>query len=160
MSFIATANPPNAAAEPPIANDGFWPDIDRTALRQSIRLDGTVTAERLLPAILDAMAAVNAELQAWADQQQANGHATLGEVPAKTLAGESVKLRHYRRAVYSHVQAQLAEAYRDTDTLPQGTGKEPRVQAALEVRVDGFLQSLRWAVADIQGTPRVIAELL
>lgn len=160
MSFIATANPPDAALEPPIANDGFWPDIDRAALRQAIRLDGTVTAERLRPAILDAMAAVNAELQAWAEAQQEQGHATLAEVPAKTLDGESVKLRHYRRAVYSHVQAQLAEGYRDADTLPQGTGKEPRVLAALETRVDGFLQQLRWAIADLQGGSRVIAELL
>ena len=46
------------------------------------------------------------------------------------------------------------------DTLPQGTGKEPRVMAALEIRVDTFHQQLRWAVADLPGKSRVIAELL
>ena len=58
------------------------------------------------------------------------------------------------------LQAQLAEAYRDMDTLPQGAGKEPRVLSALEVRVDGFNQQLRWAIADLQDKPRTIVELL
>ncbi len=160
MSFIATANPPAAGTEPVVANDGFWPDIGREQLRKDIRLDGTVTAERLHLAIEAAMWSINAELQAWQDEQLAAGHATLAAVPAKRLAGESVKARQYRRAIYSHVQAQLAEAYRDMDTLPQGAGKEPRVLSALEVRVDGFNQQLRWAIADLQDKPRVIAELL
>lgn len=160
MSFIATANPPAATAEPPIENDGWWPDIDRVELRRAVRLDGTVTVERLQLAVLEAMAAVNAELQTWRDAMQDEGHDTLADVPATKLAGESVKLRRYRRAIYCHVQAQLAEAYRDTDTLPQGAGKEPRVMSALELRVDTFLQQLRWAIADVQGASRVIAELL
>ncbi len=55
MSFIATANPPARGAEPAVGNDGFWPDIDREKLRAEIRLDGTVTMERLHKALLAAM---------------------------------------------------------------------------------------------------------
>ena len=159
MSFIATANPPAHGAEPVVANDGFWPDIAPEQLRKDIRLDGTATPERLQIALLAAMWSVNAELQEW-KLQQGGGYATLADVPAISHGGASVKTHQYRRAIYSHVQAQLAESYRDINTLPQGAGKEPRVLAALEIRVDGFHQQLRWAIADLLGTSRVIAELL
>lgn len=160
MSFIATANPPARGAESAVGNDGFWPDIDREKLRADIRLDGTVTKERLQKALLAAMWSVNGELREWKKLQTAAGYATLLAVPADQLDGESVKVQQYRAAVYAHVQVQLAEAYRDIDTLPQGAGKEPRVMAATEIRVDGFNQQLRWAIADLQDTSRVIAELL
>lgn len=160
MSFIATANPPAATVEDVVVNDGFWPDIDREQLRRDIRLDGTVTADRLRGALEAAMWSINAELRDWQEEQIAAGHATIADVPAAQLGGQSVKHLQYLRAIYCHVQAQLAEAYRDIDTLPQGAGKEPRVLTALDVRIDGFNQQLRWAIADLRGASRAIVELL
>jgi len=160
MSFIATANPPIAGQEPIIENDGWWPDIAREQLRRDIRLDGTVTPERLHLAIEAAMWEVNAELQPWQDSQIAAGYPVLEAVPSRQLGGDSIKARQYRRAIYSHVQAQLAETYRDMDTLPAGMGKEQRVLSALALRVEGFQQQLRWALADLQDKPRTIVELL
>ncbi|RYF02230.1 MAG: head completion/stabilization protein [Comamonadaceae bacterium] len=160
MSFVATANPPARGTEPAVRNDGFWPDIDREKLRADIRLDGTVTAERLHKALLTAMWSVNGEVREWKRAQLAAGYATMQDVPADQLDGQSVKVQQYHAAIYAHVQAQLAEAYRDIDTLPQGAGKEPRVMAAIEIRIDGFNQAQRWAIADLQDTSRVIAELL
>lgn len=160
MSFIATANPPISSAEAAIANEPFWPDIDCEQLRKEIRLDGTVTTERLQVAVLAAMWAVNAELSEWKARQLDAGRATLADVPAPSHAGQTVKQHQYRRAIYFHVQAQLAEAYRDMDTLPQGSGKEARVHAAIEIRIDGYNQQLRWAIADLQDGPRTIAQLL
>lgn len=160
MSFVATANPPARGAEPAVANDGWFPDIEREQLRKDIRLDGTATVERLAIAVEAAMASVNAELQEWAAEQRAAGHATLADVPAPQVGGKSIKVMQYRNAIYWYVQAALAEAYRDMDTLPQGDGKGARVQAALDGRVEGFQQQLRWAIADVQNRSRVIAELL
>lgn len=160
MSFLATANPPAHGTEPAVANDGFFPAVDCEALRTDIRLDGTVTAARLKLAVVDAMLAVNGELQQWRVTQEQAGHAALANVPSASLAGESAKVHQYRKAIYAHVGASLAEAYRDMDTLPQGAGKEARVMSGLETRVDGFHQQLRWAIADLQGKSRVIAELL
>lgn len=160
MSFIATANPPAHNAEPEVANDGFFPAIECERLRKELRLDGTVTPERLRLAVTDAIIATNAELAAWRAAQIDAGHATLADVPAYNLGAESHKLHLYRKAIYSHVQAQLAEGYRDMSTLPEGANKADRVYAATEVRTDGYLQQLRWAIADLQGTPRVIADLL
>lgn len=160
MSFITTANPPVQGAETAVANDGFFPAIDCEQLREDIRLDGTVTPPRLQRAVMAAMWAVNAELREWRAAHQQAGRATLADVPAATIGGESVKVGQYRQAIYAHVQAQLAEAYRDIGTTPQGAGKEARITSALEVRTDGFNQLLRWALADLKDTSRVIAELL
>lgn len=162
MSFITTANPPPQLAEPAISNQPFWPDITPAHLRAERRLDGTVTPERLAQAIEAAMWAVNGELRAWQQVQELAGYYSLDEVPAPEAkaSGESLKVKQYRRAVYYHVQAQLAEAYRDMDTLPSGMGKEQRVLSALEIRVDGFARELRWAIADLQDKPRTIVELL
>ncbi|QIL44658.1 head completion/stabilization protein [Acidovorax sp. HDW3] len=162
MTFITTANPPPQAAEPPLANEPFWPDISPAHLRAERRLDGTVTAERLAQAIEAAMWDINAELRPWQQAQELAGHQQLADVPAPAakVSGESLKVKMYRRAVYYHVQAQLAEAYRDMDTLPTGVNKEQRVLSALEIRVDGFRQQLRWALADLQDKPRTIVELL
>lgn len=160
MSFITTARPPDAADEPPIQNAPFWPDIDPQHLRDERRLDGTVTPARLAQAIEAAMWDVNARLRDWQAAQELAGHATLADVPAPAIGGESVKAKQYRRAVYYHVQAQLAEAYRDMDTIPAGLGKEGRVLSALEIRVEGFQRELSWAIADLQETPRTIIALL
>ena len=158
--FVAIANPPPKGAESAVANDGFWPDVDCEQLRRDKRLDGTVTAERLRDAIESVMWAVNAELAAWQAEQLAAGHASLAEVPAPMLGGESIKAKQYRRAIYAGVQSELAEAYRDMDILPDGLGKEGRVRSKLELRVDGFNTNMRHAIADLLGKPRVIAELL
>ncbi len=158
--FVATANPPAKGAEAPVANDGWWPDVDCEQLRQDARLDGTVTPPRLLLAVEEAMLSVNAELAEWKAEQIALGFTNLEEVPAPKLGGKSVKLKHYRRAIQAHVQSQLATAYRDIDTLPDGAGKESRVRSALEIRQDALDTRTRHAIADLQGTPRVIAALL
>ena len=160
MSFVSTANPPAAGIEPVVSNDGFWPDIDPAQLRKDVRLDGTATPERLQLAIEAAMWSINDELARWKEAQMELGHAQLVQVPAPQLGGESVKLKQYRRAICCHVQAQLAEANRDIDTLPNGAGKEQRVLSALDTRRDELLRQLRWAIADLQHKPRTIAALI
>ena len=164
MSFIATTNPPVKGTEGVVFNDGFFPDVDCERLRADARIETTVTPPRLTEAIEAAMWAINNELATWQALQLASGFATLADVPASVLGkdgdAESVKVKQYRNAIKWHVMAETAEASRDMSTLPQGAGKESRVMSGIETRVDGFHQKLRWAVADLQGRSRVIAELI
>ena len=51
MSFVATARPPVATAEPPVSNDPWFPEMEPAAVRDACRLDGTITTARLLPAL-------------------------------------------------------------------------------------------------------------
>lgn len=160
MSFIATAIPPVQGAEPVVHNDGWFPPIDPAQLRRDCRLDGTATPERLQLAIAAAMWDVNAELKDWQAARLAEGAASLGDVAAPTIAGQHLKELQYRRAIYSHVQAQLTSEWRDKDTLPAGASREERIFTGLAGRIDGFQQQQRWAIADLIGGARAIVELL
>ena len=160
MSFLAKVNPPPAGSELPVSNDPWFPAIDPAQLRATCRLDGTVTPERLQHALLQALASVNAELWEFKVSNMLLGHASLADVPAGALNGESVKVHHYRRAVYACVQADLAEAYRDIDTTPHGDGKNERIRERIEAKVDEHRRALRWAIADMLGVRRTTVELI
>lgn len=160
MSFIATANPPTAATELPVENDPWFPAIDPAHLRATCRLDGTVTPTRLQHALLDAIASVNRELATWRAQREAEGRATLADVPTHQLNGQSVNVLHYRRAVYAAVQADLAEAYREIDTTPQGAGRAARVGDQLALKVGEHRRTVRWALSDLTGIRRTTVDLV
>lgn len=156
MSFLGTPPSPTAAEETAIENDGWFPAIDLAHLRSTMRLDGTVTPDRLGHAAVNAMLSVNAELAAYKEAQQAAGLATLAAVPAPQLGGESAQLHRYRRAVYACVQADLIERYRDFDT----TGAGDKLAEKLELRIDALRRDLRWALADLMGQRRTTVELI
>ena len=160
MSFLAKVNPPPAGSELPVSNDPWFPAIDPAQLRATCRLDGTVTPERLQHALMQALASVNAELWEFKVSNMLLGHASLADVPAGALNGESVKAYHYRRAVYACVQADLAEAYRDIDTTPSGEGKAERVREKIEAKIEEHRRTLRWALSDLLAIPRTSVELI
>lgn len=162
-AFIVTANPPAAAQEPTITNDGFFPDMDPAKVRDACRLDGTATTERLTTALKDAMLSINAELQAWADEQRSRwGYTALAEVPAPQVGGESAKVLYYRRAVHYCLMADLAEMYRNLSTTPAGTGtgKADRVMEELVIQLGEHRRKQRWAISDLLGQARCTVELL
>ena len=154
MSFIATANPPLAADDAQVNNDSWFPAVDAKRARDVCRLDGTVTPPRLAHAIEAAMDTVNAELRAYQAAQQAAGVQTLQD------AGDGRQAGRYLRAIYAHVQADLAEAYRDIDTTPHGAGKPERVADKLELRVDEHRRNQRWAISDLLGIRRTTVDLI
>ena len=161
MSFVATARPPIAATEAPVSNASWFPEMDPAAVRDACRLDGTITPVRLLPALKAAMLSINAELDQYHLEQQSRwGYASLAEVPAPMIGGESAQVLRYRRAVHACLQADLAEAYRDMDTTPSGDGKSERVRERIEARIDEHRRALRWAIADIKGQRRTTVELI
>lgn len=160
MSFIATANPPLADAEGTIQNDGFFPAVDVATLREAIRLDGTVTPMRLRQAILAAMVSVNAELLSYQAAAIAGGRATMAGMPCPQIGGSSQHTTLYLRAVYAHVQADLAEAYRDIDTTPHSEGKSDRIKARIDGQTDEHRRTMRWAISDILGIRRTTVELI
>lgn len=160
MSFIATPPPQHAWDEPKpagsIKNDGFFPDIDPAHVRDTIRVNGTVTEQRLVESISNAMASINRELAEWKLAKQALGHGKLDDVPAAQIDEVSVLQHHYLRAVYQTVNADLVERYRDFDTTAAG---DRRAQD-MDTTIDDSRRNARWAVADILGRPRLTAELI
>mgnify|MGYP002515146977 FL=1 len=83
-----------------IKNTSFWPDVRVSEFRRDMRMDGSVTDPRLRLALLTAIAEVNADLYEFREKQRAQGYASLADVPADVIDGESQRLMLYRRAVF------------------------------------------------------------
>lgn len=158
--FVITATPPDSTEEPSITNDGWFPDMEPAKVRAACLLDGTVSADRLLPLLQNAMLDVNAELAEWAQEQRARwGYASLADVPAPQVGGESAKLLHYRRAVHACLQAQLLDAYRGMATISTGN-KLDRSSDDTSTQAGDHRRNQRWAIADLLGHARATVELI
>ncbi|MDE3330397.1 head completion/stabilization protein, partial [Burkholderia pseudomallei] len=99
---------------------------------------------------------VNDELAAWRARQRAAGAATLADVPAPRIDGESAHVARYRRAVYHLTHADVTEKYRGYDTTKSGG----QVAADLAATVDDSRRAARWAISDILGIARSTVELI
>lgn len=152
--FIATA--PTAPDEGEIANSPFWPAISLADLRETVRLDGTVTTARITHAVVDAITSVNRDLADWRSARQAEGHTTLAAVPSDVINNESVHLHSYRRAVYAMTRANLLERYTDYSATGDGVkGADAKI-----ISSDDLYRDARFAIRDILGTTHNTVELI
>lgn len=155
MSTLVIAAPrPAETAEPPVKNTFFWPDIDLQQLRESLRYEGTVTAQRLRMAVKTAIAEVNAELFDWRAEQMAAGFRTLGAVPAETLDDVNEKVTYYFAAVEAVTAAVIVERYRGYDA--GGTKKAGEIEAS----ADEYWRDARFSISRIGGRHGCIVSLL
>ncbi|WP_338570632.1 head completion/stabilization protein [Erwinia billingiae] len=154
MQFVA---PEKATGTPEIIpNNSFWPDIDLATFRSVMRVDGTVTPQRLKQVVLTAMAEVNAELYPWREQQELHGFNNLDGVPAEQLAGRSVRLHHYENAVWCWARAVLNERYQDFDA----TAAAAKRGEELEDATGDLWRDARWAISRVQNAPHCTVELI
>lgn len=151
--LVATA--PNTAPDP-ISSGDWYPSIDLADARAVMRLDGTVTNERLTECVALAMSSVEDLLDAWQQQQLALGREKLADVPSKVIGNKSRLVLLYTRAVYATAQADLIERYRDMDTTNAGNKRAD----TLEPTIDDYRRNVRYAIRDILGRPRADAELI
>lgn len=138
----------------------FWPSITTASFRETMRVDGTVTADRLINALKNAMIETNRELFQWQQQEICLGFYSLDAVPANRLqegdVAESELVYLYRRAVFCYAKANLTERYRDIDTTPNGHKKAD----ALDPSIDDLQRDAIWAIQRIKGTTHNIVELI
>ncbi|OCA54215.1 head completion/stabilization protein [Photorhabdus namnaonensis] len=139
-----------------VTSGAFWPDIKLADLRRAMRLDGTVTTDRLMHAASEAALNANSQLDAWREKQEADGFVSLMTVPAPAINGTTALVFRYHRAVYCFAKALLTEGYRDIDTTRQG---EKHAQA-LSTQIDDLWRDGQHAIRDILGRHRMIAELV
>lgn len=156
MSFAVPVPAVDPADAGVVSAAPFWPEIDPEKMRESHRIDGAVSAPRLLDALVEAMATVNAELSAWRATQILAGHNTLADVAAEQVNSESIHVHRYRRAVGCMAKALLLERYRDYDTTARGDRKAD----VMADPIDDLRRDARWAISDILGTGRVTVELI
>jgi hypothetical protein len=147
---------PPAVTEPMIINSLFWPDVDPVAVRDVMRIEGSITAPRLRRAIKSAIAEVNAELFTYRRDRMADGYQLLAEVPAEQLDGESLRVSEYQNAVSAMTLALLSEQYRSLDTTATGARKAEGVEAS----IDELWRCARQAISNVAERSHCIIGLL
>ncbi|MBD9653588.1 head completion/stabilization protein [Pseudomonas sp. PDM12] len=151
--FIAGGNTTTAH---PISNADFWPKLDGQQLRAAMRIDSSVTDDRLEAATVNAMIEANRELSAYRAARKAEGYHSLTAVPAEQISDESELLHLYRRIVYCRALAELIERYRSYDTTNSGEQKVTEEQTS----PDQLRRDARFALRNILGVSQNTVELL
>lgn len=139
-----------------IKNTSFWPDVRVSEFRRDMRMDGSVTDPRLRLALLTAIAEVNADLYEFREKRRAQGYASLADVPADVIDGESQRLMLYRRAVFCWAKANLVERYRDFDATGDGSKKAEDIETTL----GELWRDVRWAESRLRDMPHMTVELI
>lgn len=147
---------PDPARPEVVQSDGWWPDIDITALRDVERIDTNTTPERLKEAIVNAMIALAQDLASWRSCQEEAGFERLFDVAAPKFNGRSRFVTLYERAIGATVKADLYERSRDIGATAAGHDREEELMSATgELR-----RTARYAIRMIKGQPGLTAELL
>ena len=136
-----------------VLNDLFFPPLKISDFRNQARLDGTVTTARLKDALIEAIAAVNDELEEFKQRSTSEAFA---DIPCQKINNESVLVYRYRRAVTCLALANIYERYSSYDTTNDGEKKTE----LLKDSIDQLRRDARFAISDILKRPRVDAELI
>ena len=139
-----------------INTDPFWPSIDLDDVRGTLRIDSSVTPIRLETATIAAAISVNREFAAWRRAKQAEGYATLAEVPAEQIEDKSELVHLYQRAIYAATGAEICERYRSYDSTNSGNQNAEELTPS----IDELRRDQRWAVRDFLGLGRTTVELI
>ena len=160
MSSIVFADKEPAELPPALAQitaGAFWPPVNLVDVRAAVRIDHTVTHERLHYAATAAVVYVNQQLAAFQAAMLQKGIAALVQIsPQAQINGITVAEHHYRRAVYSYTKAELLETYADYDA----TGKSADRAEAKQEQADDYRREAHGAIADLLGRPRTTVELI
>ncbi|QQA76206.1 head completion/stabilization protein [Pectobacterium parmentieri] len=163
MSLVAGRPITASADDVPAVDDGgesvkagsFWPEILLRDVRMEVRINGAVTTTRLKHVVIEAVAHITDQLATWQASRVSDGYTSLDLVPASLINGDSVKVYRYRRAVFSIARALLIENYRDVDTTGDAGEKHA---SALTMQAADLWRDARWAISDISGAVRNLAE--
>ena len=153
MSFSGR---PTTLIEQPIANDGFWPDLDVAEFQRGYRLPAEYLLELLVDGIVLAMGEVNHDLARRKAQWQNNGITHVASADPMILPERTFMAASYKRAVYCRAKAYLLSQFA---TVVRRESAENLAKEAPET-AERFLCFSQQAVRLIQGRSRVTAELI
>ena len=139
-----------------IDSGSFWPVVNLNDMRQAMRIDASVTSERLFDAAASAVSKVNRNLAELRKHAQAEGKAELAQLSDEKINGVSLPAMRYRRAVYCFTAALILETYSDT----AATGKVADRADAKQQQADDFRREGHYAVADLIGRAHTDSELI
>lgn len=138
-----------------ITSEPFFPSISSKVVREALRFDGSVTDQRLIPAIEAAIIEVNEQLESLTLKVN-----SLAEMSTKKITTNGVEKPIteviYLRAIAAAVGAELNEKYRSYDTTNNGGQKADE----LTPTIDDYRRDLRFAIRDLKKLRRLNVELV
>lgn len=156
LDLMAHPPQPTVIGDEVIENHAFFPNIALSEIRNAMRIDGTVTNERLKHSAIEAIQTVNQDLKTYRLQAQQHEQTTLAESDDEAIHGESRLVYLYKRAVFCLTAANLYERYRSYDSTRDGSNKADE----LSDTAGDLKRDYHFAVRDILGGNRMIAELI
>lgn len=157
MSFTAVPPAPQSPAGSAVSAGSWWPEIDLNDLRDVLRLGDVVPHARLLNAARGALAVVLDELEVWKAAREAEGAASLADVPCSiSIDGKSRFTVQFVRAVQFAAGAELADLYRAVTATNEGNARAD----AQALTADDYRRMSTHAVRDILGETRTTVELI
>ncbi|MEB0090062.1 head completion/stabilization protein [Pseudomonas sp. CCI4.2] len=153
MSFSGR---PTTLIDQPIANDGFWPDLDVAEFQRGYRLPAEYLVELLVDGITLAMGEINLDLCRRQLRWQALGIDTLATADLVLLPRRELMVLSYKRAVYCRAKSYLLAQF---VTVVRRESAENLAKEAPDTAA-AFLAFSQQAVRLIQGRSRITAELL
>lgn len=148
--------PSESVPDTHINSNPFWPSIDLDKLRETLRIDSSVTPARLETAVVAAIISINRDLAKWRTARQAEAFTTLAGVPDDDRLTSVERVHLYVRAVECATGAEVCERYRNYDSTASGNNKADDTAPT----IDDYRRDQRWAVRDFLGTSRTTVELL
>lgn len=152
MNVFSPTNNPNDVSDQTVTNTAFYPDFPVADYKAATRALDTITDQRVIEALKSAIIAVNDQLKSWSTNHIDMGRATLADIPADDIGGESKYLHLYRTAVYARTQANLITKYRNSDTKTAG-GNDRADE--FENTVDDYLAEMKTAISKLLGETRL-----
>lgn len=124
MNGLVALPPAPASPEGSDVTGSAWlPTIDLNLCRDTIRIGAAITHARLRHAVIDAMVWTGQQIAGWRAGQIALGHASLADVPADEIDGESVKVIGVRTAIMHQAAALLADTHADLSATVEGADR-------------------------------------
>lgn len=138
-SFIANTPAP---VQPPLINNGFWPDVSVQEFEKAHRIDESFDAAKRSARLEQAMRLTNAELHQQFCDWVRMGYANLAAVPQEEHGDKKALVEAYKTAVFAKAMELMSNRYRATDTTLHAL---PRAEAQEKV-ADQYLIEYREAI--------------
>lgn len=152
MSLIANGRPPRPDEIGDVVQSvDFFPVVDIEAVRDFVRIDGSVTDSRLSQIVMEETLDVMRLLEPLTHKAS-----SLDELSDVTVNGQPAMRVWYFSAIANGVGAKLCEKYRNYDTTNKGHDKAVELSAT----IDEYRRNKMWAIAQMQGRNQTVVELI
>lgn len=149
MGFVANGNSSKSGIK--IESDSFYPIIELDQIREIVRIDGSVTDQRLQQIIIEEVIDVNRILSRLKEKAS-----SLADLATTFINDEPDTDYLYLSAVSNGVSAKVNENYRNYDSSNSGANKAEKA----ELTVDDYRRNKQWAIQQLLGENHTIVELI